>query len=139
MIKKLINKLFSQKISEEDIECTIDEDPVDCIHFDDDQDKAYVGAPAPILNPVDEWFASPYGYAEPVMTEKQIEYQEKLDMEKEVEDSQSKEPENIHQLMYEMATKNQSTTLHLDPPGGSENFHEGTGGWNSGTGMGQFQ
>ena len=38
--------------------------------------------------------------------------------------------------MYEMATKNQLTTLHIDPPGGSENFHEGPGGWNSGNGWG---
>ena len=37
------------------------------------------------------------------------------------------------------ATKNQSTTLHLDPPGGSETFQQGPGGWNSGTGMGQFK
>ena len=36
MIKQIINKLFSQKISEEDIECAIDENIVDCDHFDDD-------------------------------------------------------------------------------------------------------
>ena len=26
--------------------------------------------------------------------------------------------------MYEIATKNQSTTLHIDPPGGSENYQK---------------
>ncbi len=76
MIKQIINKLFSQKISEEDIECAIDENIVDCEHFDDDQDKAYVGVPAPILNPIDEWFASPYGVA-PAVTEKQKDYMER--------------------------------------------------------------
>jgi hypothetical protein len=47
------------------------------------------------------------------------------------------EPENIHQLMYEMATKNWNTVA--ETLGGSENFQEGPGGWNSGNGMGQFQ
>ena len=61
MIKKLIDKLFSQKITDEDIECAIDDNTVDCSKFDDDQEKSYVGVPAPVLNPVDEWFASPYG------------------------------------------------------------------------------
>ena len=36
--------------------------------------------------------------------------------------------------MYEIATKS-ATTLKLDPPGGSENYHEGPGGWNSSQGM----
>ena len=46
----------------------------------------------------------------------------------------SKESEDIHQKMYEIATKS-AITLKLDPPGGSENYHEGSGGWNSGQGM----
>ena len=41
--------------------------------------------------------------------------------------------------MYEIATKNHNTTLDLNPPGGSENFHEGPGGWNSGNGWGTLQ
>ena len=73
MIKKILNKLFSQKIDDEHLECAVDEDKVDCGHLDDDQDKAYVGVPAPILNPIDEWFASPYG-CPPAITEKQKEY-----------------------------------------------------------------
>ena len=48
--------------------------------------------------------------------------------------SSSKESEDIHQKMYEIATKS-ATTLKLDPPGGSENYHEGPGRWNSGQGM----
>jgi len=48
----------------------------------------------------------------------------------------TKEPEDIHQKMYEIATKSWNTVAETQ--GGSENFHEGPGGWNSGTGMGQF-
>ena len=42
------------------------------------------------------------------------------------EHQDTKEPENIHQLMYEMATKSGATTLQLDPIGGSENFQGGS-------------
>ena len=126
MIKQIINKLFSQKISEEDIECAIDENIVDCEHFDDDQDKAYVGVPAPVLTPVDDWFSGSYGFATEIpITEKQKDYMERENEMKMAED-QSKEPENIHQLMYEMATKSGATTLQLDPIGGSENFQGGS-------------
>ncbi len=125
MIKKLIDKLFSQKITDEDIECAIDDNTVDCGKFDDDQDKAYVGVPAPILNPIDEWFASPYG-CPPVITEKQKEYQESEAFKEEAIKYYSKEPDNIHQVMYDMATKSGGTTLQLDPIGGSENFQGGS-------------
>ena len=125
MIKQIINKLFSQKISEEDIECAIDENIVDCDHFDDDQDKAYVGVPAPVLTPVDDWFSGSYGFATEIpITEKQKDYMERENEMKMAD--QSKEPDNIHQLMYEMATNNGATTLQLDPIGGSENFQGGS-------------
>ena len=126
MIKQIINKLFSQKISEEDIECAIDENIVDCEHFDDDQDKAYVGVPAPVLTPVDDWFSGSYGFATEIpITEKQKDYMERENEMKMAED-QSKEPDNIHQVMYDMATKSGATTLQLDPIGGSENFQGGS-------------
>ena len=126
MIKQIINKLFSQKISEEDIECAIDENIVDCEHFDDDQDKAYVGVPAPVMTPVDNWFSGSYGFATEIpITEKQKDYMERENEMKMAED-QSKEPDNIHQLMYEMATKSGATTVQLDPIGGSENFQGGS-------------
>ena len=125
MIKQIINKLFSQKISEEDIECAIDENIVECEHFDDDQDKAYVGVPAPVMTPVDDWFSGSYGFATEIpITEKQKDYMER---EKEMKMAdQSKESDNIHQLMYEIATKSGATTLQLDPIGGSENFQGGS-------------
>ena len=125
MIKQIINKLFSQKISEEDIECAIDENIVDCEHFDDDQDKAYVGVPAPVMTPVDNWFSGSYGFATEIpITEKQKDYMERENEMKMAD--QSKEPDNIHQLMYEMATNNGATTIQLDPIGGSENFQGGS-------------
>ena len=126
MIKKLIDKLFSQKITDEDIECAIDDNTVDCSNFDDDQDKAYVGVPAPVLNPVDEWFASPYGCAAPAITEKQKEFKESEAFKEEAIKYYSKEPDNIHEVMYDMATKSGATTLQLDPIGGSENFQGGS-------------
>ena len=129
MIKQIINKLFSQRIDEEHLECAIDEDTVECNHLDDDQEKAYVGIPAPILNPVDEWFASPYG-CPPAITEKQQDYmiQEAEIKKQEAENRQywTKESANIHQEMYDLATKSGATTIQLDPIGGSENFQGGS-------------
>ena len=58
MIKKLKQffetqtSLLKKKVSifkEKDIECSVDEQVVDCKELDDDP---YVGVPAPILNPV---------------------------------------------------------------------------------------
>ena len=125
MIKKILSKLFTQK--PKDIECAIDEDKVDCEHLDDDQDKAYVGVPAPVLNPLDDWFSSSYGCPSAV-TEKQKDYMEQeIEIKRqEREENFSVEPENIHQVMYEMATKSGATTIQLDPIGGSENFQGGS-------------
>ncbi len=96
--------------------------------MDDDQEKAYVGVPAPILNPIDEWFASPYGC--PPITEKQQDYmvQEAEIKKQEAENRQywTKESTNIHQEMYDLATKSGATTVQLDPIGGSENFQGGS-------------
>ena len=142
MIKQLIKKLFSENITKEKIECAIDETIVECEGEAFTNDALnyyapYTGVPAPVLTPHDDWFSN----ENPVVTEIQKDYMEQETALKKEESlkSQSKEPENIHQVMYEMATKNQSTTLHIDPPGGSENYQEGKNEWNSGTGMGQFQ
>ena len=125
MIKQIINKLFSQKISEEDIECAIDESIVDCEHFDDDQDKAYVGVPAPVLTPHDDWFE------DPPKTEMQMEYEHINDDFQDgwwllPEYQDTKESPNIHQEMYDLAIKSGATTVQLDPIGGSENFQGGS-------------
>ena len=123
-------QIFSRKAAtsinwppvEKDIECAIDEDVVECDEMDS---PPYVGVPAPILNPLDEWFASPYG-APAAITEKQKEYQESDAFKEEAIKYYSKEPDNIHQVMYDIATKTKSTTLDLDPIGGSENFQGGS-------------
>jgi len=102
---------------EEDIECSIDEQVVDCKEIDEDP---YVGVPAPTLIPYDDWFS------EPVITSKQQDYMERETEIKKQEAVFASEPENIHQLMYEIATESSATTLQLDPIGGSENFQGGS-------------
>ena len=124
-------------IDEEDIECAIDENVVDCEGeaFKQDALNYYTGVPAPAYLEDDEWFGPA-----PIRSQKQIDYMEKeIEMKRqERKESFSVEPDDIHQKMYEIATKNHNTTLDLDPPGGSENFHTGPGGWNSGNGREQF-
>tara|TARA_B100001059_G_scaffold66770_1_gene63382 strand:- start:2622 stop:3023 length:402 start_codon:yes stop_codon:yes gene_type:complete len=96
---------------EEDIECAIDEEVVDCKEIDK---EPYVGVPAPLLTPHDDWFE------DPPKSEMQIEFEAfKQEAHKFY---QTKESENIHQQMYEIATKTSATTLKLDPIGGSENL-----------------
>ena len=51
---------------------------------------------------------------------------------KKIKEKKTKEVENIHQVMYEMATKNQSGSWQETLPGGSENFQSGPGVWASG-------
>jgi hypothetical protein len=133
MIKKL-KQFFETQTSllrkkagvfkEEDIECAIDEQLVDCKEIDK---EPYVGVPAPTLTPHDDWFE------DPPKTEMQMEYEHINDdphdgwwLRPEWQDDKSNEPENIHQLMYEIATKSSATTLQLDPIGGSENFQGGS-------------
>ena len=99
---------------------------------------SYTGVPAPDYLPEDPWFPAP------VLSEKQLSVKEAR--EQAIADNQILadesghvvESSDIHQKMYEIATKGSATTLQLDPPGGSENFHEGPGGWTSGTGIRQF-
>ena len=124
-------QIFSRKAAtavnwppvEKDIECAIDDDVVECSEMDS---PPYTGIPAPILTPVDDWFSGPYGCP----TEKQQDYmvQEAEIKKQEAENRQywTKESANIHQEMYDLATKNGKTTTQLDPIGGSENFQGGS-------------
>lgn len=93
---------------------------------------SYTGTVAPVVPPSDHWFSAP------VKSEKVIAYEKhvaaEIEKQKIIEAAQpKKEPENIHQKMYEMATKNWTTVA--DTQGGSENFQEGPGGWDSGSGF----
>ena len=109
--------------AEKEIECAIDEEVVECSEMDS---PPYTGIPAPILTPVDDWFSGPYGCP----TEKQQDYmaQEAEIKKQEAENRQywTKESANIHQEMYDLATKSGATTVQLDPIGGSENFQGGS-------------
>ena len=77
--------------------------------------------PAPVYLSDDKWFGSA-----PVRSQKQLDYMEKeMKMKRqEREKNFSVEPDNIHELMYEIATKSQSTTLHINFIGGSENVYK---------------
>lgn len=80
----------------------------------------YVGVPAPVYLEDDIWFGPA-----PVRSQKQLEYMEQERVIKEQEEqleSVEIEPINIHQLLYDIATESSSTTLHIDPIGGSENL-----------------
>ena len=113
---------LNKKISEEEIECAIDEQTVDCAIME--EEPAYTGVPAPVYLENDEWFGTA------VVSEKSQDYmvQETEIKQQESENRQywTKEPEDIHQVMYEMATKSGATTVQLDPIGGSENFQGGS-------------
>ena len=140
LVKKTINKVKPLiKLNEKDIECAIDDQIVDCKEVDK---QPYTGIPAPVVSATDDWFSSPDGFVEPVYTEKQRDYMEQETIVKMQEEMQHTEitceSENIHQQMYEIATKNWNTVGETQ--GGSENFQEGPGGWSSGTGyQGQFK
>ena len=105
---------------------------------------SFTGIPAPKVLKDDPWFGPA-----PILSEKQQEYVEMrkaLEEEKQLipqsEDQPRKEVDNIHEVMYNIATKGGKTTTQLNPMpelgGGSENFQSGPGGWMSGTGLNQF-
>lgn len=127
--------ILEKKAGTYKVECAIDDEVVDC---DEMSTTPYTGIPAPVVLSNDSWFGDVT-----YKSQKQLDYMEKETEMKRQEREQnfSVEPDDIHQKMYEIATKNQNTTLDLDPisPGGSENFHEGPGGWSSGTGQNQFR
>ena len=128
-IKETLGQMFyspeatgSWVIEEQNIECAIDEETVDCSEVDS---TPYVGVPAPAYLEDDEWFGPA-----PVKTEKQMEY---MEMETEIKKNRqqrekefSVESDDIHQKMYDIATQGASTTLQLNPLGGSENFQGGS-------------
>ena len=127
MIKKVINKLKKVFIPKSEF---VKEEPKKV----EKPREQYIGVVAPVVTPFDSWFSKP------VKTEKVIAHEEKVAevvKQKEAEQPKSKEPENIHQQMYERVSNHWGTWKEeLQSPGGSENFQSG---WNSGNGMGQFK
>jgi len=134
-MKKIIKQLIETQTSllekklgifkPEEVECAIDEDIVDCPDIDT---PPYTGVPAPVVSNNDPWFNPP------IITDSAKDYMErehdafKEEAHKFYGTEESKESNNIHQEMYEIATKNTPTTIQLNPPtvGGSENFIGGS-------------
>ena len=127
MIKKIVDafKKINTQIPDEDIECAIDDQTVECEGeaFKQDALNYYTGVPAPVYLEDDPWFGPA-----PVRSEKQLDYleQETFIKQQQAQEVGKREPDNIHQVMYEMATRSAATTLQLDPVGGSENFQGGS-------------
>ena len=114
---------LNKKISEKEIECAIDENIVECTEM---EEEPYTGVPAPVVLTEDSWFGSAVvSDANKDYMEREYEATKRLhdDIRR---DNDTKESDDIHQLMYEMATQNSATTLQLDPIGGSENFLGGS-------------
>ena len=113
---------------QKEVKCTIDdlEAPLfECGPGHLTQGYGFIGIPAPKVLKNDPWFG------EPVKSEKQLEYEHINDdphdgwwLRPEWQDP--KEPDNIHEVMYDMATRCGKTTTQLDPVGGSENFQGGS-------------
>ena len=127
MIIKAIKTLLEpkRKITEDQIQCAIDEQIVECEGeaFKQDALNYYTGVPAPVYLEDDPWFGPA-----PARSQKQLDYieQETFIKQQQAQEVSKGEPDNIHQLMYEIATKSSATTLQLDPVGGSENFQGGS-------------
>ena len=127
MIKKLLKNLKKVFIPKSEF---IEEKPKKVEKLKEN----YIGVVAPVVTPTDDWFSAP------VKTEKVIAHEKhvaEIAKQKEAEKPKSIEPENIHQKMYERASK--SFGSWQETLGGSENLQSGPGVWSSGTGMGQFR
>ena len=124
---RFLQKILNKVVGEETLEDTILESTKKEVETQTTllQKKAepFTGVPAPVYLKDDEWFGPA-----PEYTEKQKDYmvQETEIKRQEFEKSFSVESEDIHQVMYEMATQSAATTLQLDPIGGSENFQGGS-------------
>ena len=146
IIKKLKEKLGISKevetqtslLEKKNIHCTIDNVKINC---DELKEPSYTGVPAPVYLQDDPWFGPA-----PNLSEKQQDYmKQETEVKKQEEERKEElrssghtvEDENIHQKMYEIASKNWTTVGETQ--GGSENFHEGPGGWHSGNGYNQFR
>ena len=120
------------EIDEEEFECSVDDTSIDCEDLQENYEETpYTGIPAPDYLQDDPWFSAP------VLSEKQVTYKEAHEQavaeQQILDESENKESTDIHQKLYEAATK--SWTTVAENLGGSENFQEGPGGWNSGNGF----
>ena len=120
--------ILQKKAGTYEVECAVDEEVVDCNEMDS---PPYIGVPAPVYLEDDPWFGPA-----PIRSEKQLDYMEQetfiKQQQQQHQETHSVESEDIHQKMYDIATQNWNTVS--ESRGGSENFQEGPGGWNSGNG-----
>jgi hypothetical protein len=116
------------------VECAIDDEVVDCESLEAPIHgySPYIGVPAPKVLEDDPWFGpAPISDANRDYME-----QETLIKQEEYQETHSVESEDIHQVMYEIATSNWNTVDETKQSmGGSENIQN----WNSGNGMGQYR
>jgi hypothetical protein len=140
-IKETLSQVFfSPEASgtwEEKIECAIDDVTVKCEDLEAPIQECgpghltqgygffgYTGVPAPRVLEDDEWFGPA-----PVSDLNQDHVAQEAEIKQQEQENRqywTNEPEDIHQVMYEMATKSGATTVQLDPIGGSENFQGGS-------------
>ena len=136
MIKTLTDALKDILGTKSDkVECAIDESIVDCDkleapiqecgpgHFTQGY-GSYVGVPAPRVLKKDEWFLAAVSDANMDYMEREYEAFKQDAMN--YYSQETKESPNIHQEMYDLATKSGKTTTQLNPIGGSENFQGGS-------------
>ena len=114
MIKKVLKRIKKVFIPKSEFQ----ETPVKKV---EKSRPVYLGVPAPLFPPFDSWFGDA---PKSEKTQEIIKEQEK----KEEEKPKTKEVDNIHEVMYNKSTASGSTTVQLDPVGGSENV------WQSGAG-----
>ena len=103
----------SWEVKNSDIECAIDEKTVPCdtlgdVFYSPEAQGTWTGIPAPAYLEDDPWFGPA-----PERTEKQKDYMA-VEMEWKIEEEKKRkesgaEPDDIHQKMYEIATKNWNT------------------------------
>lgn len=96
--------------------------------------KVHQTVPAPTVTPVDPWFGDPVDEVT-FPLDKSFEMVDNKEV-KETPPPVGESP-NIHQEMYEVATKNWTSVEKSQ--GGSEKFQEDPGEWSSGTGYNQFR
>ena len=118
-LKDILNEFgFTKPITDDDIECAIDEEITDC------KELEYTGIPAPVVLSDDPWFGPA------VISDANAEYQQQEATQRLHDDirkeNETREPEDIHEVMYQMATASQGTSIQRDPIGGSETFQGGS-------------
>ena len=99
---------------------------------------SFVGVPAPKYLKDDSWFG-PAVLSDSQMTIREA-YEHAVSDGQLLPEDDTVEPKDIHEVIYNIATRSQKTTTQLNPTlqfgSGSENFQEG---WQSGTSLGQFR